>query len=135
MQAQVHRFTVIYTPDIRKKSKRWYDGEITFHTFNKRVRWIAAGTQSSTETQVMLFSSDKLLLDSAFLPHFTGLDIDEELRLETHSVQIQEKGKSSMVDLTPILKRKRVCQQLAVVSPADHRATSRNSEYKDVIII
>ena len=35
--APVHEFRCLYTHDVRKKSKKWQDGRVKYHTFNKRV--------------------------------------------------------------------------------------------------
>ncbi|OBT63748.1 hypothetical protein VE03_06959 [Pseudogymnoascus sp. 23342-1-I1] len=35
--APVIEFRCLFTPDIRRKQKRWQDGRLKFHTFNKRV--------------------------------------------------------------------------------------------------
>lgn len=35
--APVFEYRCLYTPDLRRKQKRWQDGRLTFHTFNKRV--------------------------------------------------------------------------------------------------
>jgi hypothetical protein len=35
--APVLEFNCLYTHDIRRKQKRWQDGFLRFHTFNKRV--------------------------------------------------------------------------------------------------
>jgi hypothetical protein len=35
--APVHEFRCLYTRDLHKKSKKWHDGSVKFHTFNRRV--------------------------------------------------------------------------------------------------
>jgi hypothetical protein len=35
--APVLEFRCLFTPDLRRKQKRWQDGRLKFHTFNKRV--------------------------------------------------------------------------------------------------
>lgn len=35
--APVLSFNCLYTHDLRRKAKRWQDGFLRFHTFNKRV--------------------------------------------------------------------------------------------------
>jgi Protein of unknown function (DUF2439) len=35
--APVHEYRCLYSHDIRRKQKRWQDGFVKFHTFNKRV--------------------------------------------------------------------------------------------------
>lgn len=35
--APVIKFRCLYTHDVRRKAKRWHDGYLKFHTFNKRV--------------------------------------------------------------------------------------------------
>ena len=35
--APVHEFRCLYTRDLHKKSKKWHDGTVKFHTFNRRV--------------------------------------------------------------------------------------------------
>jgi hypothetical protein len=35
--APVLEFRCLYTPDLRRKQKRWQDGRLKYHTFNKRI--------------------------------------------------------------------------------------------------
>ncbi|KAL1842822.1 hypothetical protein VTJ49DRAFT_4151 [Mycothermus thermophilus] len=35
--APIHEFTCLFTHDLRRKQKRWEDGRLRYHTFNKRV--------------------------------------------------------------------------------------------------
>ncbi|KAK4938038.1 hypothetical protein LTR10_021445 [Elasticomyces elasticus] len=35
--APVHEFRCLYTRDLHKKAKKWHDGSLRFHTFNRRV--------------------------------------------------------------------------------------------------
>src|SRR5690242_21646248 len=35
--APVAEFRCLYTPDVRKKQKKWQDGFLKFHSFNNRV--------------------------------------------------------------------------------------------------
>ncbi|KAI0021427.1 hypothetical protein F4780DRAFT_770285 [Xylariomycetidae sp. FL0641] len=35
--APVHDFVCLFTHDLRRKQKRWQDGRLKYHTFNKRV--------------------------------------------------------------------------------------------------
>ncbi|KAK5096881.1 hypothetical protein LTS08_007371 [Lithohypha guttulata] len=37
VSAPVHEFRCMFTHDIFKKQKKWHDGSVKFHTFNKRV--------------------------------------------------------------------------------------------------
>ncbi|EXJ79649.1 hypothetical protein A1O3_07928 [Capronia epimyces CBS 606.96] len=35
--APVHEYRCLYTRDLHKKAKKWHDGSLRFHTFNRRV--------------------------------------------------------------------------------------------------
>ncbi|KAF9869532.1 hypothetical protein CkaCkLH20_13017 [Colletotrichum karsti] len=35
--APVHEYICLFTPDLKRKQKRWQDGRLKFHTFNKRI--------------------------------------------------------------------------------------------------
>ncbi|KAJ0384734.1 hypothetical protein COL922a_007736 [Colletotrichum nupharicola] len=35
--APVHEFICLFTHDLKRKQKRWQDGRLKFHTFNKRI--------------------------------------------------------------------------------------------------
>ncbi|KAG7291493.1 hypothetical protein NEMBOFW57_001512 [Staphylotrichum longicolle] len=37
LSAQVLEFVCLFTRDLQRKQKRWEDGRLTYHTFNKRL--------------------------------------------------------------------------------------------------
>ncbi len=108
--APVMEFRCLYTHDMRRKSKRWQDGFLRYHTFNKRVmvydvprnfvgdlHWQESG---------LLQDGDELTLDAGVL------------------VQVGEAVGSAETDLTPLLRRRtrkvpeRVPGEMASSSPS-----------------
>lgn len=83
----------MFTHDVRKKAKKWHDGSLRFHTFNKRV---------------MVYDDTKNLVGS--LHYRSQEDFVEgiELNLDSHVlVQVEEKLSESTTDLTPLLSRQK----------------------------
>ncbi|KAJ5223463.1 hypothetical protein N7468_008005 [Penicillium chermesinum] len=93
--ASVIKFQCLYTHDLRRKSKRWQDGYLKFHSFNKRVMvYDDSGTfvgdhhwRSAEEVQ----DGDELELDKGVL-----IEVGERLSTtQTDITNLFDKKKSS----------------------------------------
>ena len=91
--APVHKFRGLYTRDLHKKSKKWHDGLLDFHTFNRRV---------------MVYDDARNFIGD--LHYREGEDLDEgvELRLDRGIlVEVGERLGETQTDLAPLLDRQR----------------------------
>lgn len=90
--APVIEFNCLYTHDIRRKQKRWQDGFLRFHTFNKRV---------------MVYDVPRNFLGDI---HWTQNSLQEgdEMTLEKGGivVQVNEEVGRTETDLSELLQRK-----------------------------
>lgn len=90
--APVHEFNCLYTHDLRRKQKRWQDGFLRYHTFNKRV---------------MVYDVPRNFLGDL---HWTSDDLQEgdEMTLEKGGimVQVSDRIATTRTDLTDLLQRK-----------------------------
>lgn len=91
--APVHEFRCLYTRDLYKKSKKWHDGSLRFHTFNRRV---------------MVYDDAKNYIADL---HYTKEDeFGEGLELQLDRgvlVEVGERLGETETDLAPILDRPR----------------------------
>ncbi|OLL22722.1 hypothetical protein NEOLI_004287 [Neolecta irregularis DAH-3] len=88
--AQVHQYTVLYTPQKVQKAKCWHDGYMKHHTFNSRLT---------------LYDSNYRLLDDLFIP---GRSVEEgdDFEFERYLTAVGTKCRSETQDITPIFSRK-----------------------------
>lgn len=91
--APVHEYRCLYTHDLRRKQKRWQDGFLKFHTFNKRV---------------MVYDQPRNYIGDT---HWKGtgetLDDGDELTLENGViVQVAEPVSTTQTDLTPLFEKR-----------------------------
>ncbi|KAL8634617.1 MAG: hypothetical protein Q9228_007793 [Teloschistes exilis] len=92
--APVLSYTCLYTHDVRRKAKRWQDGILRFHTFNKRVMVYDVlsnfiGDTHWREPQAIQ-DGDELELEKGVL-----LQVGEELeRTETDLTELLNKRKA-----------------------------------------
>ncbi|KAG9690559.1 hypothetical protein KCU95_g10221, partial [Aureobasidium melanogenum] len=108
--APVHEFNCLYTHDLRRKQKRWQDGFLRYHTFNKRV---------------MVYDVPRNFLGDL---HWTsGDDIQEgdEMTLEKGGimVQVSERVGTIQTDLSDLLQRK---DKTPAKNPASSRTLPRH---------
>jgi len=92
--APVLEFNCLYTHDVRRKSKRWQDGFVRFHTFNKRI---------------MLYDIPRNLIGDT---HWMGegeLADGDEVKLDKSGVlvQIAEAIGTTETDLTELLSSRK----------------------------
>jgi hypothetical protein len=91
--APVHSFRCLFTHDIRRKQKRWQDGTLKFHTFNKRV---------------MVYDDASNFIGDTHYKEGGGLHVGDEVHLdEGILVEVGESTGTSKTDLTPLFERER----------------------------
>lgn len=91
--APVYEFRCLYTSDLRRKQKRWQDGFLRFHTFNKRIMVYEAPSRN--------YVGDKHWRDDE------DLQDGDELQLEKPVlVQVGEQTGSTETDLTELLEKR-----------------------------
>ncbi|KXL43788.1 hypothetical protein M433DRAFT_69116, partial [Acidomyces richmondensis BFW] len=92
--ASVLEFNCLYTHDIRRKSKRWQDGFVRFHTFNKRI---------------MLYDIPRNLIGDTHWMGEGNLADGDEVTLDKSGVliQIAEAIGTTETDLTGILSNRK----------------------------
>jgi hypothetical protein len=102
--APVHEFRCLFTHDLRRKQKRWQDGLLKFHTFNKRV---------------MVYDDVRNFIGDTHWKEGSLLQTDDEITLnEGILVQIGDALRTTQTDLTPLLERERKKPDEAVKRPA-----------------
>jgi len=83
----------MFTHDVHKKQKKWHDGTLRFHTFNKRV---------------MVYDDSKNFVGDLHYRLNEEFGEGQELRLERPVlVQVEEQLGQTKTDLTPLLGRQR----------------------------
>jgi hypothetical protein len=87
--APVLEFNCLYTHDIRRKQKRWQDGFLRFHTFNKRI---------------MVYDVPRNFIGDMHWKEDTAFDEGEEFTLERDAVlvQVAESVGRTETDLTEL---------------------------------
>ncbi|KAE9973879.1 hypothetical protein EG327_008942 [Venturia inaequalis] len=91
--APVHEHRCLYSHDIRRKSKRWQDGFVKFHTFNKRV---------------MVYDESRNFLGDTHWKEQGELQADDEVTLDIGIlVQVGDILATSQTDLAPLFERDR----------------------------
>lgn len=89
--ALVLEFNCLYTHDIRRKQKRWQDGFLRYHTFNKRV---------------MLYDVPRNFIGDTHWKADEALQEGDEFTLEKHGVMVEvaDAAGSTETDLTELRK-------------------------------
>ena len=114
--APVLEYRCLFTSDLRRKQKRWQDGFLRFHTFNKRIMVYEnpsrnyIGDQHWREDEV-LQDGDELQLDRPVL------------------VQVGEVIGKSETDLTELLDKRRRPKDIPLVEAADQPQLEQRSTY------
>ncbi|OCT50744.1 hypothetical protein CLCR_06710 [Cladophialophora carrionii] len=91
--APVHEFRCLYTRDLHKKSKKWHDGSVRFHTFNRRV---------------MAYDDSGTFIDDVHYRQEEEFAEGVEIRLDRGVlVEVGERLGQTQTDLAPILDRQR----------------------------
>ncbi|KIW10237.1 hypothetical protein PV08_11199 [Exophiala spinifera] len=91
--APVHEFRCLYTRDLLKKAKKWHDGSLRFHTFNRRV---------------MVYDDAKNYIGDLHYRQEEEFDEGVEIELDRGvKVEVGERMGETETDLAPILERQR----------------------------
>ncbi|KAH0846666.1 hypothetical protein AYO21_08067 [Fonsecaea monophora] len=91
--APVHEFRCLYTRDLRKKAKKWHDGSLRFHTFNRRV---------------MVYDDAKNYIGDLHYRQEEEFTEGVEIQLDRGvMVEVGERLGETQTDLAPILERAR----------------------------
>ncbi|KAJ9612535.1 hypothetical protein H2200_004132 [Cladophialophora chaetospira] len=91
--APVHEFRCLYTRDLHKKAKKWHDGSLKFHAFNRRV---------------MAYDDDRVFIGDLHYRQEEDFGEGIELRLDRGVlVEVGERLGETQTDLAPILDRNR----------------------------
>ncbi|OCL05205.1 hypothetical protein AOQ84DRAFT_299399, partial [Glonium stellatum] len=89
--APVLEFRCLYSHDLRRKSKRWQDGFLRYHTFNKRV---------------MVYDVPRNFIGDTHWKETTELREGDEITLEKGVlVEVAEAVGTMKTDLTPLFER------------------------------
>lgn len=108
--ASVIRFRCLYTYDLRRKAKRWQDGFLRYHTFNKRV--MAFDDQGNFigdlhwRQEEMIQDGDELELDKGVL------------------IQVGESMEKTETNLSPLFERKKPSHQASSSQPRNSQGRS-----------
>jgi hypothetical protein len=108
--APVHEFNCLYTHDLRRKQKRWQDGFLRYHTFNKRV---------------MVYDVPRNFLGDLHWTSGDDLQEGDEMTLEKGGIMIQVSDKIGTIqtDLSDLLQRK---DKTPAKNPASSRPVMRH---------
>lgn len=91
--APVREHRCLFTHDIRKKSKKWHDGSLRFHTFNRRV---------------MVYDDAKNYVGDLHYRQEEEFDEGTELQLDRGVlVEVGERVGETQTDLAPLLDRRK----------------------------
>ncbi|KIX10500.1 uncharacterized protein Z518_01583 [Rhinocladiella mackenziei CBS 650.93] len=91
--APVHEFRCLYTRDLYKKAKKWHDGSLRFHTFNRRV---------------MVYDDAKNYIGDLHYRQEEEFAEGVEIQLDRGvKVEVGERLGETQTDLAPILERPR----------------------------
>jgi hypothetical protein len=105
--APVHEYRCLYTRDLHKKSKKWHDGFLRFHTFNARV---------------MVSDESKNYIGDLHYRQEEEFGEGVEIQLDRGvMVEVGERVGETETDLAPILDRQRPDKTAATHTP---RATT-----------
>ncbi len=102
--APVLEFRCLYTHDLRRKSKRWQDGFLRFHTFNKRV---------------MVYDVPRNFIGDTHRRDEGSVQDGDELELEKGVlVQVGEGMGSMEQDLTGLFEKRKINHEQTPARPA-----------------
>ncbi|KAF3256465.1 hypothetical protein TWF192_001889 [Orbilia oligospora] len=88
--APIDEYIVLWTADKYKKLKKWHDGYLRYHTFNKRL---------------MVYDHLMNKVCDKFLPEPEPIDIGDDLIFDSHLVTIEDiKGRQTQ-DLRPLFEK------------------------------
>ncbi|MCJ1245908.1 hypothetical protein MMC30_003112 [Trapelia coarctata] len=95
--APIIEFRCLYTHDLRQKKKRWQDGMLRFHTFNRRI---------------MVYDVPRNFIGDTHWREDEAVQDGDELRLDKGVlIQVGEVTGSTEQDLTELLEKRRPTQE------------------------
>ncbi|KAF2732082.1 hypothetical protein EJ04DRAFT_415881, partial [Polyplosphaeria fusca] len=90
--APVAEFRCLFTHDVRKKQKKWQDGFLKFHTFNKRI---------------MVYDAARTFVGDTYWKDGDEVHEGDELNLDKGvMVEVADAMGVTCTDLTPLLEKK-----------------------------
>ena len=108
--ASVIRFRCLYTYDLRRKAKRWQDGFLRYHTFNKRV---------------MVFDDQGNFIGDLHWRQREMIQDGDELELDKGVlIQVGESMEKTETNLSPLFERKRPSHQPSSSQPRNSQGRS-----------
>jgi hypothetical protein len=112
--APVIKFRCLFTHDVRRKAKRWHDGFLRYHTFNKRV---------------MVYDTTGYFIGDLHWRQDDGIQDGDELELDKGVlIQVCEPVEQTETDLSTLYGNKKKTQesptQAAEPSPPSFRASA-----------
>jgi hypothetical protein len=117
--APVFEFRCLYTSDLRRKQKRWQDGRLKYHSFNKRVM---VYDEKSNFVGDVHWREDHELCDGEELQlERGGILVQVEEKLETHNQDLSE-----LVDKPRKEKEARAAARTANGSPGSFTGRAQN---------
>ncbi|KAF2101130.1 hypothetical protein NA57DRAFT_74716 [Rhizodiscina lignyota] len=109
--APVLEFRCLYTHDIRRKQKRWQDGVLRFHTFNRRI---------------MVYDDTGGLIGDKHLKQEGFVAEGDELTLDRGAlVEVGEALLTLQTDISPLFQRKNQGNATPEKTPTDVATASR----------
>ncbi|KAI9729868.1 MAG: hypothetical protein M1834_006617 [Cirrosporium novae-zelandiae] len=95
--APVLEFRCLYTHDLVRKQKRWQDGFLTFHTFNKRL---------------MVYDERRNYIGDSHCRDESGVQDGDELELDKGVlVQVQEEVRKTETDISELFEKRKAGRQ------------------------
>ncbi|MCJ1404584.1 hypothetical protein MMC11_007810 [Xylographa trunciseda] len=115
--APILEFRCLYTHDLRQKKKRWQDGFLRFHTFNKRV---------------MVYDIERNFIGDSHWREDGAVQDGDELKLDKGVlIQVGEETGRTEQDLTELLEKRRPAKDVSprtIVGPSSaHQSSARPS--------
>ena len=108
--ASVVRFRCLYTYDLRRKAKRWQDGFLRYHTFNKRV---------------MVFDEPGNFIGDLHWRQGEMIQDGDELELDKGVlIQVGESMEKTETNLSPLFERKKPSHQTSSSQPRNSQGRS-----------
>ncbi|KAI5811265.1 hypothetical protein DFH27DRAFT_18132 [Peziza echinospora] len=111
--APIDEFRVLWTAQKKQKLKKWQDGFLRFHTYNKRM---------------IVYDESRGLVCDMYLQRADSVQAGDNLEFEQHLVTVEEYTGRVIQDLSsmiaPILERREQRQQLQSPHPGARRSTN-----------
>ncbi|CAD6579422.1 MAG: hypothetical protein ASARMPRED_009126 [Alectoria sarmentosa] len=111
--APVLDYRCLYTHDLRRKQKRWQDGLLRFHTFNKRIMVYDVSRNFIGD---MHWREDEILQDG------------DEFKLDRGIlIQVGEATGSVEQDLTGLFEKRKKAPEVAVIEEVSHQSAAAST--------